>query len=439
MSGSENTFARWQEAVAGGPERAATHFLARVEALAHDTRYAVFAHVPSRKDLAQAFAQAVAGHSGPLRGIPVAVKDLFDLPGLPTKAGSRFLPCERPDTSKGSAVQRLMTDHGLVYAGKTHLNEFAYGLSGENVHFGSVPHPTKPQGGRLSGGSSSGSAFAVGAGLTPLAFGTDTGGSIRVPAAFCGVVGLRLTPEHPLSKDGCFPLSPLFDTAGWFTTDAEDMRQSIETLLPELGADAASEAKVTGAFLPGLAGELEPEAATVLERLARTLVEAPADAATEADLTQELTGLHTTFSTIQSHDAFGVHEPWLDKHRGEYDPVVWDRIDRGRRWTPKQLESARERRTQLLARLSAYFESHSVLLIPAVPGPSPQSKDNDLSYRQRLLDLGAPGSLGGYPALSLPVKLSGGLTVGLQVLFPNVGTACVRTVLERFQADEKGP
>ncbi|MGF1449332.1 MAG: amidase [Opitutales bacterium] len=434
MSGSENTFSRWQEAVAGGPEHAAAHYLARVEALADDTRYAVYAHVPARDDLAQAFAQAVSEHTGALRGIPVAVKDLFDVPGLPTRASSRFLAQERADTSSGSAVQRLMANHGLVYAGKTHLNEFAYGLSGDNVHFGSVPHPKKPQGGRLSGGSSSGSAFAVGAGLTPLAFGTDTGGSIRVPAAFCGIVGLRLTPEHSLSKDGCFPLSPLFDTAGWFTSTPEDMRQSIEVLLPQLGADCGEDFKITGAYLPELAGPLDAEVAAALERCARSLLDTPADAGLEADLTQALAELHSTFSTIQSHDAYGVHAPWLDKHRSEYDPVVWDRIDRGRRWTPKQLNTAREHRAAVVAQIGSYFDAHTVLLIPATPGPSPLAKENDLRYRQRLLDLGAPGSLGGYPALSLPVPLGDGLTVGLQVLFPSLERAGARQVLERFQA-----
>ncbi|MGF1483464.1 MAG: amidase [Opitutales bacterium] len=432
MTTIPESFAQWQEAALAAPEKLASGLLERIEALPRDVGYAVFAHTPDAAALSEALEKVLRTESA-LKGLPTAVKDLFDWPGLPTKAGSRFLTKERPDTSAGSAVQRLMEASGLVHAGKTHLNEFAYGLSGENLHFGRVPHPTRPEGGRLSGGSSSGSAYVVGAGLMPLAFGTDTGGSVRVPAGFCGIYGVRLTPNHPLSKEGCFPLSPLFDTCGWFTRQAADMLQALDVLLPEAeGARAAQDVQLRGAYLPELTGELAPEVRSALDALAAKLLDTSVTEDASDELTQQLKELNGTFSTIQSHDACKVHEPWLDRRKADYDPVVWERIDRGRRWTSKQLEAAEKRREAVQGLVATYFETHDVLLIPTAPGPSPLPEENDVAFRMRLLDLGATGSLCGLPALSVPATLPDGLTVGLQVLFKSIESAPWKAVLNRL-------
>ena len=156
----------------------------------------------------------------PLHGVPYLLKDLFDLAGVPTKAGSTFLDRSDPLTRATAPIVQRLRELGAVLAGKTHLVEFASGLTGENPHYGDCPHPHFPD--RLSGGSSSGSAALVAAGVAPLAIGTDTGGSVRVPAALCGLYGFRLTPDDELIRDA-FPLAPTMDTAGWFTANAKDM------------------------------------------------------------------------------------------------------------------------------------------------------------------------------------------------------------------------
>jgi len=145
------------------------------------------------------------GSPGTPAGDPYLLKDLFDVPGLPTRAGSSFLPEVREVPAVASRIVREMGAAGAVLAGKTHLFEFAWGLTGENAHFGDCEHPRFQ--GRTSGGSSSGSAAAVAAGIVPLAIGTDTGGSVRVPAAFCGIYGYRGAPGSPLISDAV-PLAP---------------------------------------------------------------------------------------------------------------------------------------------------------------------------------------------------------------------------------------
>ena len=194
--------------------------------LSSSQRRAALAVVADELELAEAFASSRAGT--PLRGVPYLLKDLFDVAGLPTFAGSLFLPEVRPKPESDSRIVKSLAAAGAVIAGKTQLFEFAWGLTGENAHYGDCEHPHFP--GRTTGGSSSGSALAVAADIVPFAVGTDTGGSIRVPAAFCGIFGYRGTPGDALISDAV-PLSPRFDTAGWFTRSAADMRSVMDALV----------------------------------------------------------------------------------------------------------------------------------------------------------------------------------------------------------------
>src|SRR5688500_4691761 len=177
------TFREWQELT---PSAAARELHRRVAALLPPVQQrAVIAHLFTEDELATRFAAAPAG--SPLARVPFLVKDLFDVGGLPTFAGSTFLPEVRPTRAHDGAFVHAFANAGGVIAGKTHMHEFAYGITGENPNYGDCEHPHFP--GRTTGGSSSGSAAAVAAGIVPLALGSDTGGSVRVPAAFCGLFG----------------------------------------------------------------------------------------------------------------------------------------------------------------------------------------------------------------------------------------------------------
>ena len=252
---------------------------------------------------------------------PFVAKDLFDIAGLPTRAGSSFLDEVRGEPAETSKLVESLQSNGMVFAGKTQLNEFAFGLSGENPHSGDCPHPTVP--GALTGGSSSGSAWAVASGLVPFALGTDTAGSIRVPAAFCGIYGLRLVP-NAWSRVGCFPLSPSFDAVGWFTSTAEDMRRASLVLLSE-----TKETLGRGLYLEQFLGDYDPALKQASDRLAQYL-ELERDRELENWGWGSIRGCEGAFDVLRNREAFEVHEAWIDLMKDRYSPQVWERINRGR-------------------------------------------------------------------------------------------------------------
>lgn len=153
---------------------------------------------------------------GPLAGVTLAVKDLFDVAGLPTGAGSPEWLATHPVPNESAAAVSRLLDAGAHIVGKTHTDELAWSLNGENAHYGTPQNPNAP--GRIPGGSSSGSAAAVAGSLVQIALGSDTGGSVRLPASYCGIYGIR--PTHGrIDLRGVVPLAPSYDTVGWFARD----------------------------------------------------------------------------------------------------------------------------------------------------------------------------------------------------------------------------
>ena len=396
------TFRDWQSL---SPAAAARELLRRAHTLLPPAqRRAVIAQLPTESELITRFESAPA--SSPLSGVPFLLKDLFDLAGTPTFAGSTFLPEVRPTPTHDSALVTALDSAGAVLGGKTHLHEFAYGITGENPHYDDVEHPRFP--GRTSGGSSSGSAAAVAAGIVPLAIGTDTGGSIRVPAAFCGLYGFRGTPRDAWIADA-FPLAPSFDTAGWFTATAADMLTTLSALIG-LGTH---QREPRGCYLeiPGL----DPEVATACRAAAARLAP-PADTATRTELLRRFAGALDAYNTIAAVEAWAVHAPWAARFRERYDPAVWTRLNRVHEFTPAQVAAADAMLIAVRLAWTSYFLTFDFLILPAVHRPALTKADCTLAQRSRLLSLTAPASLGGLPVLTLPVPLASGLSAGLQVV-----------------------
>jgi amidase/aspartyl-tRNA(Asn)/glutamyl-tRNA(Gln) amidotransferase subunit A len=414
------TFDDWQRLT---PAEGAREMLRRVDALSPALRTAAIAVLPDEAALVTRFA-CPPRPSPPslLSGVPYFLKDLFDVAGEPTRAGSAFLAEVRPVPAADSAIVRSLRSAGAVLGGKAHLHEFAYGLTGENLHFGDVEHPRFP--GRTSGGSSSGSAALVAAGVVPLAIGTDTGGSVRVPAAFCGLFGFRLTPHDRFIGDA-FPLAPSFDTAGWFTANAGDMRRTISALVGLRG----SQRTPRGVYIEPTG--LDPDVAAACRTAAGDFAP-PGDEALARDWDKAMAGAVDAFAVMQSTEAFAVHRDWLDRFRERYSPQVWLRIDRGRQWTDAQRSAAQIQLIVTRQWWTRFFLAADFLVLPATPGAALTRPEFTLESRNRILALTTPASLAGLPVLTVPVPLPSGLSTGLQIVVNHPQSPVVNWVLEKL-------
>ncbi|MBP9913651.1 MAG: amidase, partial [Opitutaceae bacterium] len=342
----------------------------------------------------------------PLGGVPYFLKDLFDVTGEPTFAGSAFLPEVRPTSAQNSTLVERFNSAGAVLAGKAHLHEFAYGLTGENPHYGDCEHPRFP--GRTTGGSSSGSAALVAAGVVPLAVGTDTGGSVRVPAAFCGLYGYRLTPRDAWISDA-FPLAQSFDTAGWFTTSASDMRHAIGALIG--WRDNPREPRGVYVEPTGLDAAVAHACRVAAARFAPS-----AAVDLQDDLNASFARAAEAYSVIVGQEAYTTHRNWLKNLPMRYDPAVRGRLEWARQLTPAARQTAQVTLATVHLKWTQFFLTYDFLVMPASPCAAMTKAEITPENRSRILALTAPASLGGLPVLTIPVPLPSGLSTGLQII-----------------------
>jgi aspartyl-tRNA(Asn)/glutamyl-tRNA(Gln) amidotransferase subunit A len=320
-------------------------------------------------------------------GTPVAVKDLLDTAGLATTYGSALFVDHVPAESAES-VRRLEAA-GYAVAGKTNLHEFAYGISSQNAHFGTVPNPAFP--GRLAGGSSGGSAAAVAAGDVELALGTDSAGSIRIPAAWCGVVGFK--PSYGLVPvDGCFPLAPSFDVVGPIASTVEGCERLMHTLAPNFPSNsllqALSELEVGVAWLDRAEPDVRAGVAAAAERFPRRrLVELPLAPKNRADFMLEVADVHRALFP-------GNEELYGENVRGK--------IERCLEVSDAEAAAARRERAEYRERVEEALDGIDVLLTPSVPYAAPPADVDELTIRLSGTMFTYPFSALGWPALALP-------------------------------------
>lgn len=412
-------FAAWLRMT---PAAAAREIHVRVAALRPALRTAALACLKSERELAADL--STKADKQPLQGVPYLLKDLFDLAGTPTQAGSTFLNSVRGTPARDGAIVQRLRALGAVCAGKTHLVEFAAGLFGDNAHYGDCPHPHAPD--RLSGGSSSGSAALVAAGVVPFAIGTDTGGSVRVPAAFCGLYGFRLSPGDAFIRDA-MALSPTMDTAGWFTANAGDMLTAVSALV---GLNKSA-TQPRGCYVPVAAFGIpfEAETAAACDRAAAA-ISPPADSATSAALLASWREAIEAYTVTVLSEAHAVHRDWLAPYREHYEPGIWQRFSDGGRYTTGQLAKARATSEVVRAAFRQYFGNFDYLIVPTTPFPALRKAECTPEARKALLTLTTPASLADLPVLTMPVVLSSGLTTGLQIILPQADSPVVPWVLK---------
>ena len=348
-----------------------------------------------------------------LAGLCVAVKDLYAVAGQPIGAGNPTWLREAPlETTHAAAVARLL-EAGASIAGITQTDELAYGLAGENAHYGTPPNPRAP--GRVSGGSTSGSAAAVAAGAADIGLGTDTAGSIRVPASYCGLHGLRTTHDL-VSRDGLIGLAPSFDTVGLLARDAATLRQASVAL-----------------GLTGLAPITRFLVVHELVRLADEPVQASFDAATRAlagrrgipiESVPDLTGGNleewfAAFRTMQGVEAWQLHGDWVEAHPDSLGPAVQARFDAARTISPAARSMARQVIAKARETVRSAIPPGTALLLPTTSGTAPlcglHPADME-TVRAATLRLTIIGSLAGLPTLSAPLLDRGPYPVGLSLI-----------------------
>ncbi|MCV7168743.1 amidase [Mycobacterium manitobense] len=351
---------------------------------------------------------------GPLHGIPVSVKDLIDIAGQVTTRGSK-VHRHRPAEHDAECVRRLRAA-GAVIVGKNVLHEFAYGATGDRSAHGASRNPSDPT--RISGGSSGGGAAATAAGMVPLAVGTDTAGSVRVPAALCGVVGFK--PAYgAIRTRGVHPLAPSLDHVGIFAGTSADAALGYAVMAGTVQPLGKASARV-GWLDPSCIGPTDP-AVTATVRAALEVAGLLSDDVVR--LPFRAGELFSVLSVLQASEAYAEHADDLTGRRDDIDPEVVDRLIRGRQMSAWEYLRADRARDELRSATAELFRRFDVIAMPTVPTVATDVDQRAhvidgeaVEVRSALLSLTCPWNLTGQPAVSLPVGGVSGLPVGLQLI-----------------------
>ena len=351
---------------------------------------------------------------GPLRGLTFAVKDVFDIAGHRTGNGNPvWLETHAPATHTASVIERLL-GAGAKMVGKTHTDELTYSLNGENVHYGTPTNPKAP--GRIPGGSSSGSAVAVAGGLVDFALGTDCGGSVRVPASYCGIYGIRTT-HGSVPTDGVIDLAASFDTVGWFARGPEMMRRVGDVLLPDAPAFVPKRLLIAqDAF--ALAGS---EVTATLGNAVGLLKTAFPDHREVLVYTSDPMTWSGIFRILQGNEIWRRHGAWIKEHNPSFGPGIAERF----RWTstiePAQVDQARQQRETVTRHMDSLLGGDTLLCLPTAPGIAPKVATPTVgleAFRNRAFALLSIAGLARLPQITLPLATIADCPIGLSLVAP---------------------
>jgi len=350
---------------------------------------------------------------GPLAGLTFAVKDFYDIAGLPTAAGSPEWLATHPVPTVSTPIYDRLLAAGGQFVGKTHTDELAWSLNGENAHYGTPTNPAAPE--RIPGGSSSGSAAATAGGLVDFAIGSDTGGSVRLPASYCGVYGIRTTHGRiPLTA--AVPLAPSYDTAGWFARSPVIMEEVGKVLL-----DNARPARRPTKLLIArdLFDAVDPRVTAALQPAVDHLIEL-IGGSDDVDVAHgDYPAWRNVFRVIQSEEAWAAQGGWILATKPQFGPGVKERFAAAAVMDPKEIADAKVLREKIVARLLSLMTDDTIMVLPTSPGIAPllnTPADQLDVFRFRAIELLCLAGHAGLPQISIPAATLDGCPLGLSII-----------------------
>jgi len=368
---------------------------------------------------------------GPLAGLTFAVKDLFDVAGVATGGGNHDWPTGRPIPARHCWAVQTLLDAGATLIGKTITDEVSLGILGENAFDGTPRNVRAP--GRVPGGSSSGSAAAVAAGLCDTALGTDTGGSVRVPSSFCGLYGIR--PTHGrIDTTGMMPQAPTSDTTGWFARDAGTFARVSAVMLGEEMPRALPGKLVVAVDTFGFADSTVAQALRPMVARLATLI---GHSREDIMAPQGLSVWARAQRSLQPVEAYNTFKPWLDARNPRFAFSVAKNLVMGSMIPESERTWANLMRQEARSRMAYLLPEGTILCLPTTPFPAPPV-GQPLSVldplRDRITCLCAQGGLAGHPQVNIPGAAVDGLPVGLSIIGPRGSDASLVAVAHALGA-----
>jgi amidase len=351
---------------------------------------------------------------GLLKGLTLAVKDIYDVEGCHTGCGNPdWLRTHEIAEKSAPAVQKLI-DAGATMIGKTVTEEMAYSIVGENHYYGAPVNVSAP--GRVAGGSSSGSAAAVAAGDAHLALGSDTGGSVRIPASFCGIYGLR--PTHGrIPLDGIMPLAASYDTIGWFARDPAVMSGAAHILFDDWNEPEILTRLYVPEDLWALASEeVQAALAPALDTLAR-IVNPPISMLAAEDY--DLGNMYNAYSVLQGREAWETHRDWIEEVNPTFGPGIAERFEFIAKITDDEVARWQEWRDKLARRMNDLMDVGAVMAIPTSPCVAlyrDEPQDTQAAARQRILTTTGLAGHAGLPQINIPYGTVDGAPTGFSIV-----------------------
>ena len=351
---------------------------------------------------------------GPLDGLRFAAKDVFDVAGQPTGAGNPAWLASHPVPTLSSPLVDALLQAGATLAGKVLTDELAYSIHGDNIHYGTPINQAAPA--RVTGGSSSGSAAAVAARLVDFALGTDTGGSTRVPASYCGLWGLRTT-HGLLSREGLVPLNPLFDTPTWLAHEPATFERVASVLLPASPFAPRRVLALTDAWAEAEA-VFQPALQQSRDALAG-LIGAPVQASTASD--EGLDAWRQLYVTASAFNGWETHGAWIASHTPDFAPPIAARWQFASTVRAEDAAAARARIADIRTHVRSWLGEDGVAVLPSAASLAPL-RDADPAavdaVRMRTLRITSIAGLAGLPQVSLPLRSPEGVPLGISLLGP---------------------